>query len=67
MRAVPQLFFDDRFVVLATQKPSIAITSLVTAATQRLGMVLATICGRFLAGIYSIDEYSSISHLQYVN
>ena len=35
------------------------------AATQRLGMVLATICERFWAGIE--NEYSRNSHLQDVN
>ena len=59
------LFNDDRFVMLATRKLSIVITSLVAAATQRLGMVLVTICKHFWAGIE--DEYSSNSHLQYVN
>ena len=43
------IFFNDRFVALATRNPLIPITSLVTtpAATQCLGMVLATMCEHF--------------------
>ena len=50
------VFFDHRFVGLATRKPSITITSLVVASGSNLtlGMVLE-------------DEYSRYSHLQYVN